>query len=207
MSCVILKGSKDGLTAYINSDNYETVKDELIKKIKNSISFFSGCNLSIIDNQSKLSSTCYADLEKILKDSFNINTTYQVREVSDKSEKVFQGITEGKTKFIKNSIRSGQRVAYSGNVVVIGDVNSGAEIIAAGNIVIVGVLRGIAHAGCNGNKKAVVVANVLQPSILIIADIIVRAPDEKYESPKIPEVASVKDNSIIVEPYLPNKYI
>jgi septum site-determining protein MinC len=189
MSCVTLKGSKDGLTAYINSDDYGALKEELVEKIKNSINFFSGNNLLVVDPESKLSSNSYADLEKILKDSFNINTTYQVRDISDKNERaqgisdkgdrVFQGISEGKTKFIKNSIRSGQKVFYNGNVVVIGDVNSGGEIIAAGNIVIIGVLRGIAHAGCNGNKKAEVVANVLQPSILRIRDIIVRAPDEK----------------------------
>jgi septum site-determining protein MinC len=206
MSLVTIKGSKDGLTAYINYGNYEDIKEELLKKIEHSKSFFTGSNMLIVD-QAKLSTACYAELEKTLKDSYGINTSFQSKDLLEKSEKIFTGIYEGKTKFIKNSIRSGQRIIFNGNVVVIGDVNSGGEIIAAGNIVIMGVLRGIAHAGYTGNTRAFVSAYILQPSILRIADIIVRAPDDKYEKPKIPEIAMIKDNTIIVEPYLPNKYI
>lgn len=206
MSLVTIKGSKDGLTAYVNYGNYEEIKEELLKKIEHSKSFFTGCNMLIVDH-SKLSSNCCADLEKILNDSYGINTSFQNKDFSEKNEKIFSGIYEGKTKFIKNSIRSGQRVIFNGNVVVIGDVNSGGEIIAAGNIVIMGVLRGIAHAGYTGNTRAFVSAYILQPAILRIADIIVRAPDGIYEKPKTPEIAFIKNNTIIVEPYLPNKYI
>lgn len=205
MSLVTIKGSKDGITAYINYGNYEDIKEELLKKIEHSKSFFSGCNMLIVD-QAKLSSTCYTDLEVILKDSYGIITSFESMNIPEKNEKVFSGIYEGKTKFIKSSIRSGQKINFAGNVVVIGDVNSGGEIIAAGNIVVMGVLRGTVHAGCTGNTKAFVAANTMQPSILRIADIIVRAPDENYERPKTPEIAQIKDNTIIVEPYLPNKY-
>lgn len=205
MSCVTIKGSKDGLTAYFNYGNYEAIREELLKKIEHSKSFFTGCNMVIVD-QANLSSTCYTDLAKTLFENYCINTSFQNRSFSDKSEKVFSGIYEGRTKFIKNSIRSGQRIVFNGNVVVIGDVNSGGEIVASGNIVIMGVLRGIAHAGYTGNSKAFVSAYILQPSILRIADLIVRAPDDNYERPKTPEIAFIKDNTIIVEPYLPNKY-
>lgn len=205
MSLVTIKGSKDGITAYINYGEYEDIKEELLRKIEHSKSFFSGCNMLIVD-QAKLSSTCYTDLEKNLKDSFGIITTFQSKDITEKSEKVFTGIYEGRTKFVKNSIRSGQRVYYNGNVVVIGDVNSGGEIIAAGNVVIMGVLRGTVHAGCTGNIRAFVSAYIMQPAILRIADIIVRAPDEIYEKPRTPEIALIRDNTIIVEPYLPNKY-
>ncbi len=205
MSLVTIKGSKDGITAYINYGNYEDIREELLNKIEHSKSFFSGCNMLIID-QAKLSSTCYTDLEGILKDSYGIITSFQSTQLPEKSEKAFTGIYEGKTKFIKSSIRSGQKVNFPGNVVVIGDVNSGGEIIAAGNIIIMGVLRGTVHAGCTGNSKAFVAAYNMQPSILRIADIIVRAPDENYEKPRTPEIAQIKENTIIVEPYLPNKY-
>lgn len=206
MSLVTIKGSKEGLTAYINYGNYEDIKEELLKKIEHSKSFFTGSNMLIVD-QAKLSSASCLELEKILNDSFGINISFESKDFTEKSDKTFTGIYEGKTKFIKNSIRSGQRVNFNGNVVVIGDVNSGGEIIAAGNIVIMGVLRGIAHAGCTGNTKAFVSAYILQPSILRIATVIVRAPDDNYEKPTSPEIATIKDNTIIVEPYLPNKYI
>lgn len=206
MSLVTIKGSKDGLTAYINYGNYEDIKNELLKKLEQSKSFFSGSNMLIID-QAKLTPDNYTELTELLKNSYSIITKFENNEVTEKAEKIFAGINEGKTKFYKSSIRSGQRINYAGNVVVIGDVNSGAEIIAAGNIIIMGVLRGIAHAGCTGNMGAFVTAYILQPSILRIADIIVRAPDDMYEKPKTPEIAMIKDNTIIVEPYSPNKYI
>jgi septum site-determining protein MinC len=206
MNNITIKGSKDGITAYINSNSYDQIKDEFIEKIEGSRSFFSGCNLFIVDNQGYLSQEHYEDLKEMLKETFSIELKYQTKDVLEKNERIFSNIHEGRTKFIKNTIRSGQRINYSGNIVIVGDVNSGAEIIAAGNIVILGILRGIAHAGCTGNKKAYVAAYMLQPAILRIADIIVRAPDDNSERPKIPEVASIKNNMIVVEPYLPNKY-
>ena len=67
-------------------------------------------------------------------------------------------IENSNTKFLKGSIRSGQKIVFEGSLVIIGDVNGGAEIIAGENIVVIGNLRGLAHAGANGNKKALIAA-------------------------------------------------
>ena len=56
-------------------------------------------------------------------------------------------IEEGLTKFVYSTIRSGMKIQYNGNLVIIGDVNPGAEVIATGNIIVMGALRGIAHGG------------------------------------------------------------
>jgi septum site-determining protein MinC len=208
MNNITIKGNKDGILVYINSTNYMEIKSELITKIQRAKNFFVGCNLWLVNGQAKLSHDCYTDLERSLKNMFGINVLHSNEEKEiEKSDKVFSGIYEGRTKFVKNTVRSGQRINYSGNVIVIGDINSGAEVIAAGNIVVLGVLRGVAHAGSNGNRKAFVAAYMLQPSQLRIADFISRSPDDKGERPKIPEIAKIKDNNIIIEPYLPNKYI
>lgn len=76
------------------------------------------------------------------------------------------------TKFIKGSLRSGQREEFHGNIVVMGDVNFGAEVIAGGNIIVVGTLRGVAHAGANGNKRAVISANTLGVTQVRIANMV-----------------------------------
>ena len=87
-----------------------------------------------------------------------------------------------------------------GNLVIIGDINPGAELIAAGNIVVMGSLRGIVHAGCDGNRDAIVSALYLQPTQLRIADIITRSPDgEAKITEPIPEIASIKDGRIYIE--------
>lgn len=65
-------------------------------------------------------------------------------------KKTFEVDTDiSETKFVQNSLRSGQRQEYPGSIVICGDVNAGAEVIAGGNIMILGALRGLAHAGAN----------------------------------------------------------
>ena len=113
---------------------------------------------------------------------------------------------EGKTKFIRKTVRGGQCINYQGNIVIIGDINSGAEVTATGNVIVLGRIAGSVNAGSNGNKKAVIAAFSLQPEILRIADLLAISPDD-IDKPQYPELAKIKDGAIIVEPYLPNKYI
>ncbi len=63
------------------------------------------------------------------------------------SEKV-EGIAESlKVKFIKRTLRSGEKVSFPNDIAILGDVNPGAEVEAGGSIYIFGTLRGIAKAG------------------------------------------------------------
>jgi septum site-determining protein MinC len=208
MDNVIFKGTKDGVTVYLKNESYENIKKEIIDKIEQGKDFFAGCKLSIVDEFGKLPNVDLYELENALKETYNITTTIShIKSEIEKPEKVFSGIYEGRTKFIKNTVRSGQGISYNGNIVILGDVNSGAEVYASGNIIVLGVLRGIANAGNNGNRRAIVAAYTLQPSLLRIADVIARSPDDNSCKPSMPEIARVKDDIIVVEPYLPNKYI
>jgi septum site-determining protein MinC len=67
-----------------------------------------------------------------------------------------------------------------------------------------GTLRGMVHAGANGNKEAIIVALNLQPTQLRIADVITRPPDEKDAYGQfVPEMAYVKGDSVYIDRYLP----
>ena len=77
-------------------------------------------------------------------------------------------------------VRSGQVLEVTGDLLLIGDVNPGGKVISTGNIFIMGHLYGTAHAGVNGDRKAVIVASYMKPTQLRIADYISRSPD--YES-------------------------
>ena len=112
---------------------------------------------------------------------------------------------EGKTKFLRKTVRGGQCVHFPGNIVIIGDINSGAEVYADGNIIVLGSIKGNVFAGNAGDSNAVIAAFSLQPKILKIGDIITISPDN--QKPRYPEVARIKDGEVIVEPYLTNKYI
>lgn len=78
------------------------------------------------------------------------------------------------------TVRSGQVLEVTGDLLLIGDVNPGGKVIATGNVFVLGNLRGIAHAGVEGNTAAVIVASYMDPVQLRIADFLSRAPD--YES-------------------------
>ncbi|MHB8062933.1 MAG: septum site-determining protein MinC, partial [Ruminiclostridium sp.] len=118
----------------------------------------------------------------------------------------FRGIDEGQTKFYRGTVRSGQLITFDGNLVVLGDVNPGGVIEATGNIVVMGLLRGVVHAGSDGNKEAIVAALGLNPTQLRIGDIITRSPDEKGVTVNLtPELAYIKDDSLFVEHFLPQR--
>lgn len=101
---------------------------------------------------------------------------------------------------LKKTLRSGFRLAHAGHVTVIGDVNPGAEIIAGGNIVVWGRLRGLVHAGAEGDESAVVCAMDLAPTQLRIASHIAIPPAERGQ-PR-PEVAFVRDGSVVAEEWI-----
>jgi septum site-determining protein MinC len=80
------------------------------------------------------------------------------------------------TLYHRGTLRGGQTLHNLGNIIVIGDVNPGAELIASGDVVVFGSLRGVAHAGAQGDASARVVALELAPTQLRIATMIA-APD------------------------------
>jgi len=103
------------------------------------------------------------------------------------------------TMLLCKNIRSGQKLACRGNIVILGDVNPGAEVVAGGNIVVMGCLRGMAHAGALGDQNAVISAYRLSPTQLRIADHITRPPDNEVVTAKNPELARIKDDKVVIE--------
>jgi septum site-determining protein MinC len=203
-----IKGNKDGLYAVISMNKFKDFDDMLevlIEKLSRGKKFYKGCTLKITTDLKYITDRELRRLKDILFEEFMIKDCI-FEDKEEKTSKVFSGIYEGRTKFLRKTIRSGQSINYSGNVVIIGDVNPGAEIFAAGNVIVLGALKGHVHAGFGGNDKAIIAAFSLQPEILQIADIMTRSPDDGVK-PQFPEVAKIKDNTIIVEPYLFNKFI
>lgn len=217
---VIIKGNKDGLNALVDIEKFSGFNNMLLvltEKLSRGKKFYKDSTLYITINTSLLDKSEMEKLKKvileeigvkqiIIEDSLNDNNKKEVNKEPEKPVKVFSGIYEGRTKFLRKTVRGGQCIHFPGNIVIIGDINSGAEVYAGGNIIVLGSIKGNVFAGDNGNKKAIIAAFSLEPEILKIGDIITISPDD-YQKPKYPEVARIKDGSIIVEPYLTNKYI
>ena len=117
---------------------------------------------------------------------------------SDATEPV-DGNSEEKALWIQHTLRSGTRIEYMGNVIVFGDVNPGAEIMAGGSVLVWGRLRGLVHAGANGDEEAVVGALEFSPMQLRIAGKIAVSP-KKSSKGKL-EIAKLRDGNLIAEPW------
>lgn len=224
---VIIKGNKEGLNALVDIEKFTGFNDMLlvlIEKLSRGKKFYKDSKLYITINTSLLSNTEIENLKSVILEKISVkeiiiedpvhhskeNNTdtdeIKAKEESEKAVKIFSGVYEGRTKFLRKTVRGGQCIHFPGNIVIIGDINSGAEVYAGGNIIVLGSIKGNVFAGNNGNKKAIIAAFSMEPEILKIGDIITISPDD-YQKPKYPEVARIKDGSIIVEPYLTNKYI
>lgn len=85
---------------------------------------------------------------------------------------------ENHIKVIRGIVRSGQTLREDESLLLIGDVNPGGSVLSTGDIYILGSLRGMAHAGIEGDEQAVIAASHLRPTQLRIAEIVSRPPDE-----------------------------
>jgi septum site-determining protein MinC len=103
------------------------------------------------------------------------------------------------TLYHRGTLRGGQALHNLGNLVVIGDVNPGAELVASGDIVVFGALRGVAHAGAQGDRSARVIALELAATQLRIATAI--ASGDVGTKPRGPEHASIAGDRIVVVPF------
>ena len=100
---------------------------------------------------------------------------------------------------VHRTLRSGFSLQHPGHVIVVGDVNPGAEIIAGGDVIVWGHLRGMVHAGAEGNDDAVVCALDLAPTQLRISGLIATTPQRRGKVQ--PELARVKDGLVVAEPW------
>lgn len=217
---VSFKGVSEGVYINIRGKDLESIIYELNIKLKDSLSFFKGAKFLGIKAE-ELSMDDALEIKLILKYKYGFdielgqlpNHIIEAAKISNDyipvdyyNREKFQGTSEGMTKFVYGTLRSGQEVDYDGNIVIIGDVNPGAILKASGTIIVLGTLRGVAYAGLGGDNRSVVAAYNLLPTQLRINNIIVRAPDDDISQYKLPEVAKINENGeVVIEPYLPNK--
>lgn len=179
---ITIKGTRDGLTLFIDdSCSFEDAFIELNEKL---IENHSQKEEPIVSVTVKLGNR-YLNPEQTerLQGLINQDSHFHVQAFESNvipKEEALLLKEESEVKAINRIIRSGQVMEVSGDLLLIGDVNPGGKVVSTGNIYVMGSLRGIAHAGLNGDQNAIIAASYMKPSQLRIADYISRAPD--YES-------------------------
>jgi septum site-determining protein MinC len=213
---IAFKGTSEALIIIIPENmGFDQLIIQMAEKVKAAEKFFRGAKLKIIYRGITLSSSEEKQLVKVMTDNSGVIIESIKHEENpkpvepDKPPKLsgiplrkiyFKDLEEGPCKFVRGTVRSGIRVVFEGNIVVLGDANPGSEIVASGNVVVMGVLRGMVHAGADGNRDAIVAALKLCPTQLRIANIITRCPDTSEQTGIHPELAFIKDDIIYVEP-------
>lgn len=219
---IIFRGTKNGLHLILNGTrDFDVLTEKLKSHLEKADRFFEGAEVTLDAGDMELSIDQILAIQEILAFPYGLHLkkiVYGKDENADRTGKAMrsglrvqgrgQGDMDPKAKgrnmqgaFLhKGTLRSGQRISYDGDVVVVGDVNPGAEIRARGDIVVMGTLRGLAHAGAGGSSDAVVAAFKLEPTQIRIGNVIGRPPEDDSGSRRVPEVARVRDGVIVIEP-------
>jgi len=201
---VTFKGSRRGLFIDLPEDTgFTSIKRELQEKLASAKKFFRGADVVVNVGRRTLTTDQLLDIEDILRFNGGLRLAEIIHDPEERE--LDRSRLSQRTILVKRTLRSGQRVRYDGNVVVMGDVNPGAEVVASGDVVVLGRLRGVVHAGARGRSDAVVAATWFEPLQLRIADVICRAP-ERYDgkSPGRPEVARIQNGVVVVDPFTSN---
>ena len=181
------------------ADQEEIVK-ELEKKLKELKKLYKEEKIPIYVTGKVLKNEEIVEIKDMIKKSIDVEiefespTTLGLHGIKKTFERE---IENSDTKFVKGSLRSGQKIEYEGSIVILGDVNGGAEVVSGENIVILGDLRGLAHAGAKGNTKAIIAANRIETPQLRIANIIKEIEREEME--EIHQYAYVVEEKIVLE--------
>ncbi|KIL41022.1 septum site-determining protein MinC [Gordoniibacillus kamchatkensis] len=214
---VTIKGIKDGLVFRLDdSCSWEELLEELQHKLeKTHQQILTG---PIIHVHVKLGKRAVSEEEKgriraIIGTRGNLLIQSIESETGSETE---DDRTRQPLKLVKGIVRSGQVLRHNGHLLFLGDVNPGGTIECTGSIYVLGALRGMAHAGSEGDEEAVIAASYLRPTQLRIAGIISRPPDEwgideaymefayiqegRMEIDKLQHLARIRPDSAIAKP-------
>ena len=212
---VIIKGSKSGITVFLDNEMpFEELLESVSDKFKNASKFFNNANMAISFDGRDLSAEEEKKILNIISDVSDLNIVCVLDENNDmklfkRLQPVSQTVSDSRTScmFYKGTLRSGQVFEADGSVVVLGDVNPGGKVVAKGSVIVLGSLKGNIFAGVDGNENAFVVALEMSPMQIKIGDIIARSSDSGTKATKgrgkvkvvEPKIAYVYDQNIYIE--------
>lgn len=227
---ITIRGRGDGLVVELGKGSWSDILAALDYRLQQSASFFRNARVAI-DLGAR--TTSEAELESLLELlqkrsmilgavrtsaestfqaglSLGLTTSLESEEGTPVAEAApaATNTPEGAYFVYRGYLRSGHHLYRPENILVIGDVNPGAEVVSEGDILVWGRLRGVAHAGSNGNSRAIVAALDMEPTQLHIAEAGVIRPDARpgqgkwfwrRSETRRPEIARIHNQVIVIE--------
>ena len=189
-SCLRISSTNDKIKITINAaTDFEDVLQEFKIKLPRIKKYYDKDPRPILIVGKALKESEQASVKKVLEEKIDNKIVFErTGELLGLHaiKKTFESsVEQSETKFIRGNLRSGQREEFSGSIAILGDLNGGAEVIAGENIIVTGKIRGLAHAGANGNKKAIICANSIEPTQVRIANVLKEIPENNYKVPFI----------------------
>jgi len=97
---------------------------------------------------------------------------------------------------IRGTLRSGDRIVFPGDIIIMGDVNPGAEIEAGGSVYVMGSLRGTVKAGVGKNDGEVRAMFFQAPRLEVCGKELTFDRTEKFVNFRV----RIKDGKFIINP-------
>lgn len=199
-SGVVIKGTKDGLLFYLDEKlPFSEILQELRLKLTSSRAahIWEGPEMNV---KIMLGDRQITKQEEIhLRDIFSLRNNLKIHSFETSNGKPYLLESNSGIQMRAGTVRSGQVLTHHGDLLLLGDVNPGGCVEATGSIYVLGSLRGLAHAGIEGDETAIVAASAFRPTQLRIGDIISRPPDEWRELEIGMRFAYVVQKQIAVE--------
>ena len=201
-NCITVNLKKNEIILKIaEKATWEEIEYSLNKKLVELKKLYKDETTPILVTGKTLKTKEIKEIQDIIKEKLDVKVEFDMPKrlgLHEITKTFSRDIAISETKFVRTSLRSGQKLEFEGSLVILGDVNAGAEVIAEDNIVVLGALRGLAHAGARGNKEAIIAAGVLDAPQLRIANI-VKEIEREEEINSICVNIFVEDDKIIIE--------
>lgn len=215
-----IKGIREGLLVNFGDGDWEEVRAAFLDHLDNQAEFLRGARLALDVGNHILKAVELSQLRDVISEHgltlwavlSNSPTTEGTAQTLGLATKLSKPRPERSVRtldttiqggehaiLVQRTLRSGYSLQFPGHVVVLGDINPGAEVVASGHIIVWGRLRGMVHAGAEGDESAVVCALDLAPTQLRIAGQIAVTPQRRGKTS--PEIVRLQDGQVVAEPW------
>jgi septum site-determining protein MinC len=217
-----IKGIRDGLLIILGEGEWPEMRAALIEQVDQQADFLQGARVALDVGSRILKAVDLGQLRDALSERgislwavlSSSPTTEQTAQTLGLGTRISKPLPDRASPppdtnlqggeqaiLVHRTLRSGFSLQHPGHVVIIGDVNPGAEVMSGGNVIVWGRLRGMVHAGAEGNEEAIVCALDLAPTQLRIAGHIAITPQRRGKAQ--PEMARLREGKVVAEPWNP----
>lgn len=196
-----IKGDQRGLRLIAKHfSSSEELLQDLRQTLEDKAQFLGQSSLSIEVSGQALTPALFGQISAVFQD-FPTVTLRGIQQEDSQGLRTLERRsleTAAPPKVVRHTIRSGQRLSHSGDLIIVGDVNPGATVTAGGDVMIFGWLRGTAYAGQPEDGARAIYALRFDPSQLRIGQAMALGNSEGSGNP---EMAVIDDGELVVKPW------